>query len=387
MISFVIPVFNNEQYLSFAVNSILRQTDDCQGLIEVIIVDDGSTDNTPEIADEIAQKYDRVKVIHQENQWIYASMNNGIKAAQGEYIYILNSDDKLQDGTLQLLLNKIDEYQHPDVIWTKTIWCYVDEQQNILSTVDVSEKADSDLYFPSEESVRRAWNYVELCNLTMDQANLYKRDLMLKHPFRNDVYSADTLFNYSIANDVQSMAVLKDVLYLHMIYHTPDRNVSKGKYYSYMHEMFDEIYDSAKKVYDEWNIPESVYMPFIVDRRLKQMTEEIVALSFPNCSLSIDEKVKKIFQESASKKIRDSARFVKREREYESRELNGCKTVVDGEKIPDNSKFVEALLSGVPKNYRENVNKASVNMNEIMYAVNAPENPDKIGQIYYTQDW
>lgn len=127
-ISIIIAVYNNEKYLPFAVNSVLKQ--DVKD-IEIIIIDDGSTDNTPIIADELAKSDNRIKVIHQENQWIFASFNNGIEIAKGEYIYILNSDDALVDGCLKILKNMAMEYK-PDVIFTKVTVNECDENQNII---------------------------------------------------------------------------------------------------------------------------------------------------------------------------------------------------------------------------------------------------------------
>lgn len=385
IISFVMPVYNNEKYFPIAVNSILQQKSDSK--IELVIVDDGSTDNTGKIADSFKKIDNRVKVIHQDNQWIYASMNNGIIEAEGEYIYILNSDDKLVDGAISEMLQKIDKYNHSDVIWTKTKWCYVDENQNIISSLDVSSNAEKDSFYGSVKEVRDNWNYIESCLLTMDQANLYKRSLMINHPFRNDVYSADTLFNYSIANEINSMAVIKDVVYMHMIYQSSDRNISKGKYYPYMHDMFNEIYYNAKAIYDEWDISENIYMPFLVDRRLKQLTEEVVAYAYSTCDLEIEEKIIRIFGQSADKNVREAAKKVGREREYESRILNGCKKILCDTKIDGKLKFVDTLLSGLPKNHLDNVNHDLIDEKQIDEAIHDPLNFDKIGEIYYKQDW
>ncbi len=108
-ISVVIPVYNVEQYLTQCLDSILSQT---YTNIEVIIVDDKSPDNCPEIIDTYAQKDNRVKVIHnKENQGYAKSVNNGIKTATGNYIAIIESDDfidKEMFSTLYELITKND---------------------------------------------------------------------------------------------------------------------------------------------------------------------------------------------------------------------------------------------------------------------------------------
>ena len=112
LISIITPVYNNEKYVKNAVESVLRQGFDDY---EYIIVDDGSTDNTPQIVDEIAGKDKRIRVIHQKNQWIYASFNNGIKEAAGKYVYILNSDDRMREGMLAKMVQIVKQYG-PDVV-------------------------------------------------------------------------------------------------------------------------------------------------------------------------------------------------------------------------------------------------------------------------------
>lgn len=383
LISIVMPVYNNEKYFPMAVESVLSQKLENDSAIELIIVDDGSTDMTGQIADELSAKDARIKVIHQNNQWVYASMNNGIRAASGEYVYILNSDDKLADGAITLLIKKIAEYDHPDVIWTKIKWYYVDENQKVISSVDFDTKTD--FYCKNQEEVHINWVYLEECNFTT--ANLYKRELMVSHPFRNDVYGADILFNYDIADEIQTMTALGDVIYLHMIYQQPERNVSKGKYYPYMHEMFNEIFQKAKQIYEKWNISENVYMPLVADRRIKQVTDEVIALSYPTCHLNLREKMLEIYHKVANAQMRDIAIKVGREREYESRILNGTAKVLDGQSLDEDLKFIEKLVAGLPKVYTENVDWSRIDRAEMLEAAGDPLNTDKIGKIYYTQDW
>ena len=87
LFSIIMPVYNNEKYFPLAVKSIITQN---YSDWELIIIDDGSTDHTSIIADKIVDTDPRIKVIHQNNQWIYASFNRGVKEAKGDYIYIVN---------------------------------------------------------------------------------------------------------------------------------------------------------------------------------------------------------------------------------------------------------------------------------------------------------
>ena len=101
-VSVVIPVYNVMPYLERCVQSVVRQT--YQNL-EIILVDDGSTDGSGKLCDKIAGTDQRIRVIHQKNQGLSGARNTGIRQATGEYIVFLDSDDEwlLSDGLEKLL--------------------------------------------------------------------------------------------------------------------------------------------------------------------------------------------------------------------------------------------------------------------------------------------
>lgn len=101
MISVIIPVYNSEKYIDRMINCLLRQTY-CN--IEVILIDDGSTDNTQFICQEIIKKDKRFKYFYQMNSGVSAARNNGLMYAKGEYIAFLDADDKIDDNYFETLL-------------------------------------------------------------------------------------------------------------------------------------------------------------------------------------------------------------------------------------------------------------------------------------------
>lgn len=102
MISIIVPVYKVERFLSKCVESLLAQT---YRDIEIILIDDGSPDGCPAICDEFAARDSRVKVIHQKNQGVSVARNNGLKAAQGEYIGFCDSDDFVAPQMFEHLLD------------------------------------------------------------------------------------------------------------------------------------------------------------------------------------------------------------------------------------------------------------------------------------------
>jgi len=107
-ISVIVPVYNVEEYLSKCVDSLLNQLDIH---LEILLIDDGSTDHSGVIADQYAHQNSCIQVIHQENGGLSAARNAGLELAQGEYIAFVDSDDWIQEGSLKLLYNTATKYQ------------------------------------------------------------------------------------------------------------------------------------------------------------------------------------------------------------------------------------------------------------------------------------
>lgn len=106
MVSIIVPVYNAELYLSNCVNSILNQT---YKNIEVILVNDGSTDNSGIICEEFAKKDSRVKTIHQDNSGPSVARNTGINAAVGKYLQFVDSDDYIEANMITQLIEAMEK--------------------------------------------------------------------------------------------------------------------------------------------------------------------------------------------------------------------------------------------------------------------------------------
>lgn len=168
LISVIVPVYNVQDYLHRCVDSILRQT---YKEIEIILIDDGSTDNSGKICDEYKAADNRIKVIHQSNQGQSVARNSGIDKACGKWICFIDSDDFVQDYYLEYLLSLCAKFE------TKISQCgYI-------------EGMDSD--FPSEAAVitEKKWKLQDLyCSHSRlfratVWAKLFSRDLFQDYRF------------------------------------------------------------------------------------------------------------------------------------------------------------------------------------------------------------
>lgn len=107
-LSIIVPVYNVADYLPKCLDSLLAQ-DIPQNEYEIIVVNDGSTDNSGEIAKQYAEKYVNIILINQENQGLSGARNTGIKCAKGDYIQFVDSDDYLEENVLVGLMKQVDD--------------------------------------------------------------------------------------------------------------------------------------------------------------------------------------------------------------------------------------------------------------------------------------
>ena len=105
-VSIIIPVYNSERYLNRCLDSVLSQR---YTHLEVLLIDDGSTDHSLNICREYAAKDNRIRVVHQDNQGASAARNTGLDHATGEYIMFCDSDDMVSDMWVQRMINALSD--------------------------------------------------------------------------------------------------------------------------------------------------------------------------------------------------------------------------------------------------------------------------------------
>ena len=112
-LSFIIPVYNAELFVRDCVMSITQQEgiSDC----EIILINDGSTDNSLLICNELSSKFDNIKTISQINQGTSCARKTGLNAANGEFIWFVDADDKVEPDFLKYLLTLINKQPNTDI--------------------------------------------------------------------------------------------------------------------------------------------------------------------------------------------------------------------------------------------------------------------------------
>lgn len=121
-LSFIVPIYNVEDYLFACCKSILNQVN---STCEVLLVDDGSTDKSSRIADDIAREHDCVTVIHKENGGLASARNAGLDSASGDYVAFVDSDDLISENCLSAVLRELEDTK-PDILFLDSCKLYPD---------------------------------------------------------------------------------------------------------------------------------------------------------------------------------------------------------------------------------------------------------------------
>lgn len=163
-LSIIIPIYNAEQTLKRCIESILSQsfTD-----YELILIDDGSNDKSAFICDEFKQIDGKIKVKHQKNKGLSAARNAGLEMAQGEYITFVDSDDSINENTLQDLMEELTQHPNADILEYPILERIGHSTKERLLTFTPREYNDAAAYWLRE----RAYHHTYACN------KIYKRQL------------------------------------------------------------------------------------------------------------------------------------------------------------------------------------------------------------------
>lgn len=143
--SVIVPIYKVEKYLQRCIDSVLTQS--CKDF-ELILVDDGSPDNCPEICDANASKHQNIKVIHKENGGLVSARQAGVKVAAGEYVFNLDGDDALLPNALECAKRIITETNADIVSFSHREYCdgYTRDKVNDIVPVGFYNKEDMEKY-------------------------------------------------------------------------------------------------------------------------------------------------------------------------------------------------------------------------------------------------
>lgn len=244
MISVIVPVYNSEKYLKQCVDSICNQT---YKELEIILVDDGSTDNSSQICDQLAEKDKRIIVIHKENGGSTSARNAGLRVSKGEYIGFVDSDDWIEPEMYETLLKMCVSNQADIAIGTKYINHLNSQFKEVIDIpIGVFEKNDSCKNIVSNIIYARNFKKKGISPNLCDK--LFIKDLLLKHQLEVDErtkFAEDDVCVYSCLLDAEKVAIT-DVPFYH--YRMHESSVCHSIDDTYF-EKISIFYQQMKKVF------------------------------------------------------------------------------------------------------------------------------------------
>lgn len=193
IISIIVPIYNVEKYLEECLESIRNQT---YTNIEVILVNDGSTDGSKEIGERFCEQDIRFKLVTQENQGASVARNRGVKESNGDYIMFVDSDDVVKDNIVEVLLSYMKT--DVDIVECKSTRCKEELFEN--NPVNIIFEGES------TEAIIKSIEYKEVkyCPFT----KLYRRELVEKVPFLEGVIYEDVYTGINFLRNIRKMIVL-----------------------------------------------------------------------------------------------------------------------------------------------------------------------------------
>lgn len=212
MVSVIFPVYNVGKYLERAVRSAAEQT---YKNTEIILVDDGSPDNSGEICDRLSRQYDNVTVIHKENGGAASARNAGLEAAHGKYIMFLDSDDYIDRDTAETMVEAMEK-EEADVVTVN-----FRAEKNGTVTEHMMKMTPGTVEYPAADflEIYRRWGKeISVFNWNC----LYRRSVIDKLQLRflpmTEVWSEDQLFNLCYYTAVRKGVYIDRSLYNYAVH-------------------------------------------------------------------------------------------------------------------------------------------------------------------------
>ena len=219
-ISMIVPVYQVEKYIAQCIESVINQTFHD---FELILIDDGSKDNSGKICDSYAEKDNRIRVIHTENKGAAAARNMGLEQASGRYITFLDGDDYLAENMLERLYEVIDGSEY-DVVVCDFLNLLPDEKENFI--VHLKEKTVSGRIVL--EHLKNGKNYGVW---TIVWNKIYKKEVLDNIRFPTGKYFEDEFFSDQLYLASNKIHVISDVLCYHRVLASSTMNTQQAENY------------------------------------------------------------------------------------------------------------------------------------------------------------
>lgn len=233
LVSIIVPSYNDSKYLPLCLNSLVNQS---YSNIEIIVVNDGSTDNTQEIIESYIAKDNRIKTVYQENSGLPAARNTGLDNSNGTYIAFVDSDDTLKQNAIELLLSEADDDTDLVVGSYTEHWIY---NKNIVYERKV---------FDSEALDDAFLDYIDKTVIVCK--NLYRKSVIEDNRLSFDEamrFAEDYYFNIHYLKAMSGKLVITDkLIYNYFTY----RSSQHRRFFPEIYKYYCRILDAAQDYFN-----------------------------------------------------------------------------------------------------------------------------------------
>lgn len=228
MVSVIVPIYNVEIYLRRCVNSLLKQT---YKDIEIILVDDGSTDGSKELCDDLAFEDNRIKVIHKTNGGLSSARNAGIDIAKGEWYAFIDSDDIVDSRFIQTLLE--------NAIRTECLISQCEFVNFVQEDILKHQKISEEIYIVDRKDVLKQ---IDNTTNTIVCNKLYHRSLFSDLRFPEGRVHEDVAITYKLFYAAKKACGTFDVLYF---YYCNENSITQSKITVRKLDLIDAYYEQV----------------------------------------------------------------------------------------------------------------------------------------------
>lgn len=232
-ISVIIPVYGVEKYLDRCVESVVNQT---YKDLEIILVDDGSPDNCPQMCDEWASRDRRIRTVHRKNGGLSCARNTGLSVASGDYVTFVDSDDWIAHDTYEYCMRLFDIYKGANAV-----------------QFDVKQTNIGNISFKQPKEVISVYRYKEILDYYLNSSTrksggfsvcrcLFEAPTAKRYRFREGKINEDIDYKYKVLKDCKELVVTNRIGYF---YWQEGSSISSGK----LKARDFQLYEAAEELY------------------------------------------------------------------------------------------------------------------------------------------
>ena len=248
-VSIIVPIYNAEKYLNICIDSLINQ--DYKN-IEIILIDDGSTDRSANICDEYLKKDNRIKVIHNSNKGVSATRNEGIKVAIGEWITFVDADDWVEKNYISSMYNVVDD--DTDMIIGRTISVIKGKRVYDGYRGEDIEFFENENKYKLFESIfddnisNMKYPHISTCSAKLFRMKLIK-DLDLLYN-SNLKYYEDAIFNMEVIFNAKKVILINKKIY----YYRYNIDSATSTYNQSIINNYENVYQEFKSFSEKYNV-------------------------------------------------------------------------------------------------------------------------------------